>query len=386
MDTRPAGALPAIAQTFDTRDTGLLHLISANDAENAGISGSGTIDGQGTSFWMPRPDAKTPMQRYVQQALSRPAPMVDFVGCRNVTIEGVRLVNSPGWTLRLADCVGARINGISINNPVFGPNTDGVDIVASEDVEIANSFFTTGDDAICIKSASVDGRAIRPTRRIRIHRCTIITRCNGLKIGTASFGPIDDVIMSDCAILDDPRNEFSRAIAGVAIEMVDGGTLQNVHVRDITMRSVRTPIFIRRAARSRRPDGGVGILRDVSLERIHATGGITASSVTGLAGAPVENVRLTDLSLTSVRVEDGRNLADVPELATAYPEALMFGALPASGLFIRHVDGLRIENLALSAPARERRPYIVAQHVSGLKMLDRARPGANPSVFASSRQ
>ncbi len=97
-------------------------------------------------------------------------------------------------------------------------------------------------------------------------------------------------------------------------------------------------------------------------------------------------MRLTDLSLTSVLVEDGRNLADVPELATAYPEALMFGALPASGLFIRHVDGLRIENLALSAPARERRPYIVAQHVSGLKMLDRARPGANPSVFASSRQ
>lgn len=50
----------------------------------------------------------------------------------------------------------------------------------------------------------------------------------------------------------------------------------------------------------------------------------------------------------------------VPEQIDAYPEFHMFGELPAWGLFVRHVDGLTLDNVVMSVRDPDYRPSIVA--------------------------
>src|SRR6185369_14179244 len=90
-----------------------------------------------------------------------------------------------------------------------------------------------------------------------------------------------------------------RVISGVALEMVDGGTLEGVMVSNIRMQRVRTPLFIRCGNRHPRSDGTAGKIRDVMLENIQATESILTSSITGLDGFEVEDVTLSGLRIDS---------------------------------------------------------------------------------------
>ena len=57
----------------------------------------------------------------------------------------------------------------------------------------------------------------------------------------------------------------------------------------------------------------------------------------------------------------------VPEKVGAYPESNMFDArmLPAFGFYVRHVDGLVMENVTVDALSREHRPEVVTDDVTG---------------------
>ena len=58
----------------------------------------------------------------------------------------------------------------------------------------------------------------------------------------------------------------------------------------------------------------------------------------------------------------------VPEKEAAYPEAKMFGMLPASGLYVRHARDLRLNNVEFTAPAGEARPTIIFDDVIGARV------------------
>ena len=158
--------------------------------------------------------------------------------------------------------------------------------------------------------------------------------------------------------LDDAASRINaRVIGGVCVEMVDGGSVDGVSVSNIRMQNVRTPIFVRLGRRT--PQQGT-FLRNVSLHGIDAEGAILTSSITGVPG-----LRATDVSLSDCRirtVEAGlRSYAasGVPEVETAYPEARMFGRLPAYGLYVRHADRVRMRNVELICDAAEQRPALV---------------------------
>ena len=121
------------------------HLIYAINAEEVGLAGPGRIDGQGASFWEPSGKAPLPPEQAWADVAShalkpkssgRPSPMVLFANCRGVRINGVRLENSPGWTLHTLNCDDVEISGIAIHNPVYGPNTDGIDVTCCQNVTI----------------------------------------------------------------------------------------------------------------------------------------------------------------------------------------------------------------------------------------------------------
>lgn len=355
-------------------DANQKHLIFARDAENVGLAGPGRIDGQGSAFWVPS-GRKTPLPEdawrdvatYDWKPTDRPSPMLEFVGCRHLRIEDVRIENASGWTLRPINCDHVVIRGITIKNPVIGPNTDGIDATGCWNLFISDCHIDTGDDAICLKSENPYGSEPRLSRNITITNCVLTCCCNGLKFGTATRGGFENVTFSNCVIANENVNLNARVIAGIALEMVDGGWLEGVTISNIRMQRVRTPIFLRRGARRARPDGTPGTLRGVMIENVHASGAILTSSITGLPGFHVEDVTLAGIRIDTE--EAGREEwvgREVPEVPRAYPEARMFGRLPSYGFYCRHVSGLRMRDIVIGAASGETRPAIVCDDVKGL--------------------
>jgi hypothetical protein len=359
----------------DLGDAGSFHLIFARDVENVRLAGLGKIDGQGQAFWAqngrvpPKPeDLWRDTIAHGWKALPpRPSPMLEFYNCKNLHINNIHLENSAGWTLRPIHCDNVFIRGISIKNPVYGPNCDGIDPTCCQNVFISDCLIDTGDDAICLKSENPYGEPLRTSKNITITNCVLSGCCNGFKFGTATHGGYENILFYNSVIFNDDVPLNYRIIAGIAVEMVDGGWVDGVLISNIRMQRVRTPIFIRRGNRRPRPDGTPGTLRGVMIENIHASGSILTSSISGIEGFDVEDVTLSNIRIDSE--ENGK--ADwvnrkIPETEKVYPEAREFGKLPSYGFYCRHVTGLRLRNVEFKSGADEARPAIVCDDVKNL--------------------
>jgi hypothetical protein len=353
------------------------HLIFASNAQNIGIAGPGKIDGQGSNFWKrtsrnPVPDSKLWSDAIHQDwthTPHHPSPMLEFESCTDVRIEDVRIENAPGWTMRPFNCDRVVIRGIAIKNPVYGPNTDGIDPTGCQDVLISDCIIETGDDAICLKSEPLNGGESRLSKNIVVTNCIISGCCNGFKFGTTTYGGFENITFSNSVIYNDDVPLPSRVIAGIQLSAVDGGWVDGVVISGIQMRRVRAPICIRRGTRHTDKVSPLNGLRGVVIDGLHATDAILTSSITGLPGLNVEDVRLSDIRIDTVMPGKPEWVADpVPEAAGDYPQSRMFGWLPASGLYVRHVRGLSMRSVSFSAPSDEWRPTLQCDDVSDLRV------------------
>jgi hypothetical protein len=368
----------------DTGDTNQRHLIFARDAENIGLAGPGRIDGQGPAFWIPsgrkRPASEDDWKFVTDSAHNdwkvivnadgrqqRPSPLIEIVGCKYVRIEDVRIENSPGWTLRPINCDNVLIRGISIKTAVYGPNADGIDPTGCRNVMIAGCSIDTCDDNICLKSENPYGGEVRVSKNITITNCILSGGCNGLKVGTATRGAFENVTFSNSVIFNEDVSIRERLITGIAIEMVDGGSLEGLVISNVRMQRARAPILIRRGIRRAGPDGKPGTLRGVMIDNLHATGAILSSFVGGLPGFDVEDVTLSNIRIDSE--EAGKEewvTREIPEDPKGYPQVREFGRLPSYGFYCRHVNGLNLRGIELRAVASEARPALVCDDVKNL--------------------
>ena len=151
-------------------------LIWAEKAENVTLRGHGTIDGQGQYWWrrMGWPDRRrvpqsqrTPAElaELAKLAGGRPG-LINFIRCKYVAIEQVHLKNPGSWTVHPLLCEFVRVDGITIENPVPSPNTDGINPEACRNVQIMNSRIDVGDDCVTLKSGITrpDGGWAGPTK------------------------------------------------------------------------------------------------------------------------------------------------------------------------------------------------------------------------------
>ena len=197
-------------------------------------------------------------------------------------------------------------------------------------MRIANCDIRSGDDAIVLKS-SLD----RPCRNVVITNCTISSRCSAFKLGSETNGGFENIVLSSCAIYDTGNS-------GIALELVDGGTLERVSVSNVTMHNTRNAIFIRLGNRARpfkegAPKPGMGRLRHVRISNVQAIGADPVGCcITGLPDHPVEDIALDNVSIQFAGGGKPKFAhRDVPELEKEYPEYWIFGRLPAYGFFCR---------------------------------------------------
>jgi polygalacturonase len=338
------------------KGNGPYHLIHAENAHNIAIDGGGTIAGNGRGYW----DAD-PAKTYVSRR-PRPSPLIEFVASDSIRIENITIRDAPGWTIHPLDSSGILIKGVTIATDGRGPNTDAINIDSSRDVLVADSRIEAGDDCVVLKTTGRRGAPVAQTENVRVTGIICSSDDQGLKIGTESQGDFRNIQFTKSTIYHSP-DIYRPPTAGVSMSMVDGATFENVTVRDIVIRDAATPLFLRLGNRGRGQKVPTpGTLRNVLFSNIVATGGSLASSITGIPGHPVRGVILRDIDITMKGGAKARAI-DVPEAESDYPHAPMFGALPAYGLYIRHLEGLTLRNVRLRTEASDDRPAILLDDV-----------------------
>ncbi|MBO9617407.1 MAG: right-handed parallel beta-helix repeat-containing protein [Niabella sp.] len=335
-------------------------LITAYEVINAALSGEGEIDGNGRAFLKG------------DNAPDRPV-LISFKRSKKISITGITLKNSAFWGLHLLydeDVVIDRIHIYSHAN--F--NNDGIDI-DSRNVTISNCVIDTDDDGICFKS---DSPFI--CENVTVTNCVIASNCNFIKMGTASAGGFKNIAVSNCALRRASESNFRfwnkknlgvidsiSGLAGIALEVVDGGAMDRISISNITMEGVQTPVFMRLGSRSH----PTGSLRNIIISNIIARAcSPIPSSITAVPGFYVDNVTLRDIFIEAPGMAGPHDAAPtIPENEKAYPENRMFGAtLPAYGLFVRHVKNLTIDNLVLQLQHEDSRSALYFSDATQIKI------------------
>ena len=326
-------------------------MIFAEGVKNISITGFGEINGNGVNkFQVIRPQNQRPN-------------MIRLVNCQNVSVNGLSLLESANWTLHLLGCNDVSINNIVIKTSGVG-NRDGIDIDACKSVTVANSTFSTTDDAIVLKS-TCDSLC----EDIAITNCIILySGGSAIKTGTESNGGFKNITISNCVI----KNILKHT--GIDLISVDGGIMQNISIDNIIMDNVATPIFIRLGIRSRpyKSDQYVKEIKDVKdlyLDNIHVTNAKMPSRIMGLGNHKIKNIFLTNYSVRYSETQDHIPYNEVPLKEFSYPMAIMFANLPAYGFYCRNVEGIHFENITMYSAEKEDRPAITLDRVTNSELL-----------------
>jgi polygalacturonase len=313
-------------------------LITIIDAQNVAIAGRGAIDGAGAEgdWWTWAKETRDGARR----------PRTVFANrCRNFSLAGVTVRNSPSWTIHPLDCAGLTFADLRIENPPDSPNTDGLNPESSSDVSIVGVHFSVGDDCIAIKSGKIwpDGTRPEPTRNVDVRHCFMERGHGGVVIGSEMSGSVTDVSVTRCRLVDTDRGLRIKTRRG------RGGTVARIVMRDCEMDGVRTPLVVN-AHYFCDPDG-------------------KSDAVQNRAPAPVSATtpRLSDITFSRVKTRNVHHavayvlgLAEVPVTglviedveATYAPEAVAESPAMALGVPALRHGGIVIENAAEPVTAR----------------------------------
>ncbi len=268
-------------------------LLHADHAVDIGITGEGTVDGNGKLWW----DAKAARKKGEPEA---PRPLlIDLTNSKQILVEGVTLQNSPQYNLTTFLCDGLTVRGVTILNPAKGaPNTDGIDPFSTSHVLIEHTTIDTGDDNIAIKSGLVErGEPNVASTDIVIRDCTLRAG-HGLSIGSETAGGVRNVTVE--------RVSFSGTRQGIRIKSARGrgNDLGPFRYKDITMDGVETPIQITAYYTGAiADDKGQPMaehtprFHDITIENLRAVGAARAGVIQGLPESPIARVTLRNVSI-----------------------------------------------------------------------------------------
>ena len=235
--------------------------IYAYKATDIAITGKGTIDGGGNNdtFWQwngsPRFGFKEGVTKESQKLGSRSKllkmaedgvpfderkfgmgyglrpQLVNMVHCERILIKDVKMINSPFWVIHPLLSKNITVDGVYVWNE--GPNGDGCDPEACENVLIQNCVFHTGDDCIAIKSGrNNDGRLWnQPSKNIIIRNCKMEDGHGGVVIGSEISGGCENVYAENC-VMDSPHLE---RILRIKTNNCRGGQVQNINMRNVVV-------------------------------------------------------------------------------------------------------------------------------------------------------
>ena len=366
-------------------------LVFAIGQENIGICGGGMIDGRGFDIAVRYTDFvhlglmedKLSNDRMVEQ--KRPEN-IHFYKCTGITIKDITLKDPGCWNQQYDKCRDILIDGVTVDAKSYW-NNDGVDIVDCSDVIIRNCYFDAADDVYCFKSHSEDG----VSENILVENCVGRSSANGIKFGTYTRGKFKHFRFKNITIFDTYRS-------AITIATVDGAQIEDVVIDSIRSIHTGNPIFLRTGTRHTN-DNQKPYLKDITIKNMYAEvpfekpdagygyegpvedlpRNVCPSIIAGIPDIRIENVRLENIHIVYPGHADPEyayagtskeELDAIEEQETRYPEFSNWKELPAWGFYIRHADGIVVDNVTITLAGEDYRPALVTDDVNGLRMKD----------------
>ncbi|CAL4976677.1 unnamed protein product [Urochloa decumbens] len=203
------------------------------NAHGTTLRGAGVIDGKGQKWWeLPCKEHKGQGGSSGHGASCDSPVMLRFFTSNNVTVQGLKIQNSPEFHFRFDSCRGVHVSGLSISSPQTSPNTDGIHIENTQDVVISDVSVSNGDDCVSIGAGTLN---------VHIENVTC-----GLGHGI-SIGSLGKQGTRACVSNVTVRNAVIRhSDNGVRIKTWQGGSgsVSEVSFQDVRMEAVRNPIII----------------------------------------------------------------------------------------------------------------------------------------------
>lgn len=258
--------------------------LSGDQLEDVSITGPGVIDGQGEAWWPIKktrvtpeawnsliqsggevdPGSETwyPTETWLkeQKALAayrktnqplrvedyrkfrdmlRP-PLIYLSNVKNLLLEGATFRNSPSWNIHLLYSENIVVRKVTIFNPYYAPNGDGIDIDSCRNVIVTDSNINAGDDVVCLKSGrDAEGRLVnRPTENVTIAHCRLGHGHGGIAIGSEMSGGVRNVDVYDCT--------FNGTDDAIRLKTVRGrgGIVENINIHDVQMWDIKDACIV----------------------------------------------------------------------------------------------------------------------------------------------
>ncbi|QQQ30321.1 glycoside hydrolase family 28 protein [Chryseobacterium indoltheticum] len=328
--------------------------ISAKNAKNIAITGKGVIDGSGDAWravkkskmaesqwkeivasggilskdgktWYPSesykkgfessssfnvPDKISKSELESVKDFLRPV-MVSIVGCDKVLLDGPTFQNSPAWNLHPLMTSNLILRNLTVRNPWYSQNGDGVDLESCKNVLIYDNTFDVGDDAICIKSGkNEDGRKRgMPTENVIIKNNVVYHGHGGFVIGSEMSGGARNIHVSDCTFIGTDIGLRFKTTRG------RGGVVENIYVKNIDMINIPTqtigfnmfyegtsPVLEdgQKEEGNKAPEKKfpvteeTPIFRNIYFKNINAVNSYEAITINGLAEMNIKNIVIED--------------------------------------------------------------------------------------------
>lgn len=250
-------------------------LIHVRDREQFSIRGRGVID-MGHLPWHARGAIK-------------------LSNCRNASVEGLTIIDSPHWTVVASGCSNILVRGIK--QIAHRENSDGINIVSSRKVLVEDCFLRVGDDGVCVKS-SPSGE-LKAAQDIEVRRCVIWNdRTRALGVNGENSAPIRDVIFRDCDIVHDTCQW--EPVAALACMLERSAPVERILFEDIRCEDIaRNFIHLSIQSGTQFSGGeGPGHLRNVTFRRVSYLG--TNQPLTRISGYSADHL-VEDVTFEQMR-------------------------------------------------------------------------------------
>ena len=350
---------PILDASFEGLDTRRCQSpVSAFNAENIAITGKGSFNGSGDAWrpvkkakltdsqwkqkiqsggvlsddgkvWYPTEGAKYAVGLCIDQnvpegvsteeewefihAFLRPV-MLNFIGCKNILLEGVCFENSPAWNLHPLLCENVVLNNLTVRNPWYSQNGDGVDVESCKNVLVKDCSFDVGDDAICMKSGKNESGRRRgiPTENVIVDGCTVYHGHGGFVVGSEMSGGIKNIAVSNCLFIGTDvglRFKSTRGRGGI----VENIFINNVNMADIPNEALLFDLFYGGKGAGEETDEEIAArmgamvpavteetpqFRDITIENVICRNAKRPVYFNGLPEMPIRNVTLKHVRMT----------------------------------------------------------------------------------------
>ena len=356
-----------------------LGIFYCEDAYNVSITGNGTIDASGSAFYdftknhvYDEFDRSVIRQKenYMREGIfftdgpvkriSMPGMTIVFFNCTKVSLTGITIKDTPIWATRFAYCDDVLIDGITIQNNVLIPNSDGIHCTASRNIRISDCNIVAGDDAIVMtgfdkneekpgydmaeQNSHTYGNKSVWAENMSVTNCQLKSSSSGIRIGYGQH-PIRRCVFSNITIYDSHR--------GIGIFAHDSANIEELTFNNII---IETRLFngqwwghgepIHLSCISRFAGHQAGQIKNVSFTNITATGeqGIL---IFGLKESRIQDIRFSNINLKIRNGKETLGYGGNIDLRPAAVKKMQIFEHDIPGLYAQFVNNLSLSDFEL---------------------------------------